>query len=606
MKDKTKEKLIKELAEMRQRIIELEAERKHAEQALRLHVKRLSTLNRLARSLSESSGLSTVAETGLDSFLETTNLCLGALYLIDETSGKLMLNTHRGITGEFAEAMSTIPLVASVTDQVAETGKVATITDILRDERVTGCAKLYLELQKIRCFVGVPLKSKGKNIGVVDAATEIPRDFSVEDIRLLEAFGALIGIAVERAQLIEKMSRISITDELTGLFNHPQFEEVLESEIYRSRRYGGPFSLVMVDLDGLKKHNEKFGQTSGDKVLKAFAQTLKAGLRKTDVACRYGNDKFSIILPVTDANRAKKVVECIRSIFSQMPEAEQTLGEQFLGLSAGIAEFPQVAVTADGLVCMAECALYYAKMRGGNRSALISDLEVQLTKEPYIERFREVYGIVEYVEARDPTTYGHSENVAITSELIGEALGLSLKELSDLRAAALLHDIGKVVMPDSILVKPCKLTEDEWQLMKTHSAKGAEIVGCIEGLENLTPIIRYHHERYDGTGYPDGLKGEEIPLGSRIISIADAYDTMISERPYSNAMPEERALNKLRQCAGTQFDPRLVNIFVFGVKIQDLLKKENLEDMKLLEDKLQFGLDKTNRHSQYTSTFNFN
>ncbi len=601
MKDKTKGQLIKELAEMRQRIIEQEAERKRVKKMLRLHTRELSTLNKLARSLSSSLGLSEVMKTGLDSFLEATDLHLGAMYLIDETSGKLLPVIHKGIAGEFAEAISRIPLGMSATGKVAETGKVVAITHTLRDERLNGCNKLYLESEKIRCFVSVPLKSRGKTIGVVDAGAKISRDFSVEDIRLLEALGSLIGIAIEHAQLIEKMSRISTTDELTGLFNRRHFDEVLEIEIYRSQRYGSSFSLVMGALDGFKKYNRKFGQTSGDRVLKAFAQTLKALLGKTAVACRYDNDEFSIILPATDANRANKVVERIRSTFSQMPEVEHVFG-----LSAGIAEFPQVATTADGLICMAECALYYAKMRGGNRSVLISDLETQLTKEPNMERLHEVYDMVEYVETRDPITYGHSENVAIISELIGKAMGLSTKELTDLRAAALLHDVGKVGIPDSILTKPCKLAEDEWELMKTHSEAGAKIVGCTEGLANLAPIIRHHHEWYDGTGYPDGLKREEIPLGARIISIADAHDTMTSERPYSEAMLQESALDELRRCAGTQFDPRLVDIFVFGVKIQAILQKRNLDEMKLLEAKRQLDSDETKKYIQDTGTFNFN
>jgi diguanylate cyclase (GGDEF)-like protein len=362
----------------------------------------------------------------------------------------------------------------------------------------------------------------------------------------------------------------------------------------------------MGSLDEFKKYNRKFGQTSGDSVLEAFAQILKAGLRKTDVACHYGNSEFFIILPATDADRARKVVERIRLKSSQMPEVEHAFREHVFGLSAGIVEFPQVATTADGLICMAECALYYAKMRGGNRSVLISDLETQLTKEPNMERLHEVYDMVEYVETRDPITYGHSENVAIISELIGKAMGLSTKELADLRAAALLHDVGKVGIPDSILTKPCKLTEDEWELMKTHSEAGAKIVGCTEGLANLAPIIRHHHEWYDGTGYPDGLKREEIPLGAGIISIADAYDTMTSERPYSKAMLQESALDELRRCAGTQFDPRLVDIFVFGVKIQAILQKRNLDEMKLLEAKRQLDSDKTKKYIQDTGTFNFN
>ena len=605
-KDKTKGQLTQELSEMRQLIIELETGRRQAEKALRLHMRELSTLNRLARSLGKSLELSAVVKSGLDSFLKATDLRLGVLYLIDEKSGKLLPVIHKGVTGEFVEAMSVIPLRVSITGKVAETGKVVTITDTLQDERAIGCTRLYLESAKIRCFASVPLKSRGKTVGVIDAGAGIPRDFSVEDVCLLETLGGLIGVAIEHAKLSEKMSRISVTDEQTGLFNRRHFDEVLGIEIYRHKRYGGPFSLVMTDIDGIREYNQKFGQTNGDGVMKAFTRTLRAGLRKTDVACCYANDGFSIILPATDANRAMMVVERIRTIFSQMPETKRAFREHVLGLSVGIAEFPQVAATADDLVCMAECALYYAKMWGGNRSVLISDLEMQITTDPDIERLHEVYDIAEYVEARDPTTYGHSENVAIISELIGKATGLSTRELADLRAAALMHDVGKVGIPDFILVKPCKLTEDEWKLMKTHSAKGAEIVGCIEGLANLVPVIRHHHEWYDGSGYPDGLKGEEIPLGARIISIADAYDTMTSERPYSEAMPQESALDELRRCAGTQFDPHLVDTFVFGVKIQALLKKRNLDDMKLLEANRQLGLDKTRECGQDESSFNIN
>jgi HD-GYP domain-containing protein (c-di-GMP phosphodiesterase class II) len=196
--------------------------------------------------------------------------------------------------------------------------------------------------------------------------------------------------------------------------------------------------------------------------------------------------------------------------------------------------------------------------------------------------------------------------VAIIAALIGKAAGLSTKELADLSTAALLHDIGKAVIPDSILVKPCLLDEREWEIMRTHPATGGKMVGNIERLANLAPVIRHHHEWYDGTGYPDGLKGEEIPLGARIVSIADAYDTMTSERPYSKAMSPEKALDELRQRAGTQFDSHLVNIFIFDVKIQGLLQKRNLDDMKLLEIKIPSGSGKTAKYRRGISILNFN
>jgi len=606
IKDKTKGQLINELVEMQQKISRLDAERNQAEKALGFHVRGLSSINKLAGLLNELSEPGAVAKTGLDGFLEAIDLHLGALYLVDETSGKLLPVIRKGITGELAQAMVRIPPGVSVTGTATETGGVITIKDMLRDERIDDRARLYLESEKIRCFVSVPLKSGAGTIGVIDAGAEIPRDFSDADMGLLETLGSLIGVAIERAHLVEKINRVSVTDELTGLFNRQQFDEVLKVEIYRSQRYGSPFSLVMADFDGFKEYNEKFGQTSGDSVIKALAQALKAGLRKSDVACCYGGDGFTIILPETVADRAMKVVERIRSKFSQILEAQHSSGEHGFGLSAGIAEFPQVATTADDIVCMAECALYYAKMRGGNTTVLLSDFEVQRARDDSIERLHEVYDIAEYVEARDPTTYGPSENIAIISELIGKATGLTAGELTDLRAAALLHDVGKVGVPDSILLKPCQLTKDEWRLMKTHSVAGAEIVGYVKGLANLAPIILHHHEWYDGTGYPDGLKGEEIPLGSRIISIADAYDTMTSERAYSKAMLQESALDELRQCAGTQFDPHLVDVFLFDVKIQALLQKRNLDDMKAREAKCQHGSDENIKYGQDLSTHNFN
>ena len=165
------------------------------------------------------------------------------------------------------------------------------------------------------------------------------------------------------------------------------------------------------------------------------------------------------------------------------------------------------------------------------------------------------------MDARDPYTYGHSKRVAAISELIGKAARLSQDELAQLRGAALLHDIGKVGVPDATLGKPSTLTEGEWEVIKQHSAEGARIVGHVKALAELVPIIKHHHEWCDGTGYPDGLKGERIPMGARIISIADAYDTMTTRRPYRDVISQEEALEELRRCSGTQFDPILVGVF---------------------------------------------
>ena len=369
----------------------------------------------------------------------------------------------------------------------------------------------------------------------------------------------------ERKRMEEKLIELSITDDLTGLYNRRRFYEVLNAEINRTQRYSGSFSLAMLDLDGFKEYNDRFGHTSGDAVLKSFANALQSTLRKTDTAFRYGGDEFTIIMPATDANRVKQIIERVRSKWPPMLEAQFTSLETPLGFSAGITQFPEDAETADGLVFLADTALYHAKRRGGYRATLVFDLETPSVGALSVATRDNVYALASTVDARDPHTYGHSQAIAALSETIGKAIGLSEKELADLRAASLLHDIGKAGIPDSILTKISALTEDEWRIIREHPIEGVRIVGTAKEMEALIPMIRHHHEWYDGTGYPVGLKGEEIPLGARIISVADAYDTMTTTRTYREVVSQQEALEELRRYAGTQFDPELVGAFCQAV-----------------------------------------
>jgi putative nucleotidyltransferase with HDIG domain len=179
----------------------------------------------------------------------------------------------------------------------------------------------------------------------------------------------------------------------------------------------------------------------------------------------------------------------------------------------------------------------------------------------------QIIALAATVDAKDPYTLTHSKGVAEIAETIGEAAGLSKKELSDIRSAALLHDIGKVGVPDAILTKPDNLSGDEMEIIRKHAAEGARIVGFVEELTPLVPLIRHHHERYDGTGYPDGLKGEAIPLGARILHIADAYDTMTTPRGYREVLSQKDALEELMWCSEKQFDPKLVEAFCRAIGV---------------------------------------
>ena len=533
-------------------------EHKLAEEALQQRNRELSALNTIAQSLSQSMRLDEVLQVALDRVLQTMNLPRGGIWLLDEDTGELDLAIHTGAGEEFTQTVRKLPLGVSITGKVAATGKTVVTTNLPEDERLAPGLKRVVELEKLRSLISVALQSKGKTLGVINLISYSHRCFARDDIELLETIGNEIAVAIENAQLFEKLSKLSITDELTGLYNRRHFYEVLETEMYRTERYGRSFSLIMLDLDGFKEYNDRFGHTNGDAVLRSLAQMLESALRKADMAFRYGGDEFAIILPATDADRAKKLMGRVRLKWLQMTKAQHFILETPLGFSAGIAQYPENAETADGLVFLADTALCHAKRRGGYACRLVSDLGILSPDVLHAATMDQVSALAATVDARDPYTYGHSRRVAAISETLGKAIGLSKRELADLHVTALLHDIGKVGIPDSILTKPGKPTEDEWELIKKHSAEGARIVGYVKGLSMLVPTVLHHHERYDGTGYPGGLKGEDIPLTARIISIADAYDTMSTPRLYRDVMSHDEALEELRRHSGTQFDPELV------------------------------------------------
>jgi diguanylate cyclase (GGDEF)-like protein len=374
--------------------------------------------------------------------------------------------------------------------------------------------------------------------------------------------GNVIAAGIDNIRLFDKTRELSLTDDLTGLYNRRYFFGVLYNEMHRAQRYGPSSSLVMLNLDHFKEYNEMFGHTAGDSALKALAQTLEEDLRKTDIAFRYGGDEFAIILPATKAEAAREVVDRIRLKWAEVSKAQYSSQDIVLGFSAGITQFPRDAETVDGLVLLAETAIHESRGVGGNKSTLASELGAVHTDVADTATIEQVYALAATVDARDPFAYGHWERIATISDMIGKAIKLSQDELDNLHAAALLHDIGKVGIPDSIITKPDKPTEHEWEIIRRHSAEGAGLIGNVKGLSELAPIIRHHHESYDGSGYPDGLKGEDIPLAARIISIADAYDTMTTLRPYRDVISHEEACEELRSCAGSQFDPELVEVFV--------------------------------------------
>ncbi|MCK5654342.1 MAG: diguanylate cyclase, partial [Dehalococcoidia bacterium] len=533
-------------------------ERKRAEEERLRSAKRVEALHAIAQAVSRSLDMDEMLKHALDRVCEVMDADIGGIMLFDSQAGELILKAHSGMSEDLIGLLGLTKLEEEEIKRAIEHKEPVLELDKVFSEANTARIAAAMEKERLQAYITVPLWSRGVPLGSLVVADHRERQFSAEEIDLLKAIGNEIAVGIENAILLERTRELSITDELTGLYNRRHFYETLESEVQRTLRYGRSFSLAMLDLDGFKEYNDRFGHASGDGVLQSFAQTLKASLRKSDISFRYGGDEFTVILPATDTNRAKQIIDRTRAKWLQTIESQYPAVETPLGFSAGIAQFPEDAETGDGLVFLADSALYFAKREGGYRAVLVSDLSTIPPDVLTTATLDQVYALAATVDARDPFTYGHSGRVADITQRIGKDIGLAERELADLYAASLLHDVGKVGVPDAILTKPDALTKEEWEIIKKHSAEGARIVGYARELVALVPMIRHHHEFYDGTGHPNGLKGEEIPLGARIISVADAYDTMTTTRTYREVVSQQEALEELRRYAGTQFDPELV------------------------------------------------
>lgn len=536
-------------------------ERKRVEQEVERYARRVHALYTVGQAASRSLDIDKLLTQSLKATLDVMNTDVGGIYISDLQAGTLTLKAHSGLSQDCIGSIGLmnldeeeIRLAMECHQPVLELEKVFTKTNL---DTVTAAMKK----DGLQAYVTVPLWSRGTPLGSLVIADRHEHQFSPDELDLLSAIGTEIAVGIENALLLQRTKELSLTDELTGLYNRRHFYETLESELYRTLRDGRPFSLVMLDLDGFKQYNDRFGHSLGDSILQSFAQSLRSTLRKSDTSFRYGGDEFALILAATDANRAKQVIERIRAKWLKNPESHHPTLETPLGFSAGIAQFPENAETADALVFLADSALYYAKREGGYRATLVSDLTAVKSDILSTATLDQVYALAATVDARDPYTYGHSARVADIAQTLAKAMGLPEKELADLYASSLLHDVGKVGIPDAVLTKPDLLTAEEWEITKKHSAEGARIVGYVKGLAALVPVILHHHEWYDGTGYPDGQKGEEILLAARIIILIDAYDTMTTSRPYREVVSHQEACEEIKRQSGIQFDPELVEAF---------------------------------------------
>ena len=438
----------------------------------------------------------------------------------------------------------------------------------------------------------LPLISVNKCIGV----------FIIEDAnarqsaKLYSLIAKQIALVIHNYELVEKSDEYINTDALTLLYNHRGFQEILTNEISRTEINKQPMSIIMMDINNITKINRDFGHVKGDEVIKVVAEKVRQNCREGDIAGRYGGDEIAIILPNTSASQAKYVAEFITDSLSCCFIDE--IGP--IKVSVGVATYPDCTQDKEQLLVLAEQAMYISQAKGykDGMSAIISSSDFNFWDDVALKSYAEVISkrhsqlginfeeeliskfhddhnlsdtrtwevatsLAGAIDAKDPYTKGHSASVSRFSEALARAINLPEKEVARITLGALLHDVGKIGIPETVLKKEGPLSDEEWAIMKEHPVIGAEkVLQPNPNLRDLVPIVRYHHERIDGKGYPDGLSNGDIPLAAKIVAIADTYHALISDRPYRKGMNIEKALSILEDGAGTQWDENLVRTFI--------------------------------------------
>jgi len=381
----------------------------------------------------------------------------------------------------------------------------------------------------------------------------------------------LVGglMEVER-QTQQELQRLADYDQLTGLYNHRYLQENLGERIRKAAKGNLPLSLVLFDIDQFKYFNTVYGYAKGDQILAALGRLLQKEGGKSSCAARYGGDEFALVLPGKGKGGAAETA--CRLKVKLMEEATRTLvGREGrppfkpFTLSIGLAAYPADGDDALALIRAAENDLFRAKYSRDKNylyHSIISEISTMKVKEA----FPTLQVLVALINIKDRYTFGHSERVMSYALALGEKLSLSQQEKENLRYGAYLHDLGKIEVDSAILTKKGPLTPDEREAMENHTVWGAEMVKPLVFFQEISQILRSHHENYDGSGYPDGLRGEQIPLPARIVRLADSFDAMTTDRPYRQALSLEEAAGELLRYSGTCYDPALVPPFLEAVR----------------------------------------
>jgi diguanylate cyclase (GGDEF)-like protein/putative nucleotidyltransferase with HDIG domain len=582
--------------------------------------RRLSLFNNISRNiittLNPDEMLAKIAEE-LEQVLDYSHMGIG---LLDYSAKEIVIQAEAGQRkGALGRRLG---LDGNVVGRVARTGQMAIVS--YDAQRSTG----EPVLEGSDSAIALPIVYADQLHGVLYVETVKTSEFPQEEVLFLGTLADLISGALHNAMAFQRAQEQAITDGLTGLKTHRFFMEALSAEWKRSTRAGRSFSLVLMDLDRFKFVNDFYGHLDGDLVLQRVSHILEANCRRSDVVARYGGDEFVILMPETDFAQSHQLAAKLRSWICSDPVLREknvtssfgvatfplngstpqeliqvadasmylskhqggnavSTADQFntndtkqwkrdvLDAYLGVTLKRLFTTGPDAFVEIYNRIEQFARSFSETESAAknrstneISEPSGEITFEPLPPIVMDTLtSLALAVDAKDQFTQGHSHKVSSYAVLIAEAAGLSGPEIEEIRLGGMLHDVGKVGIMESILNKNGPLNPDEWEAMKRHVEYGAKLLEPLRGTERVREMVIHHHEFFDGTGYPEGLAGDQIPIGARIIAIADAYDTITSDRTYKKARSPEEAFLELDRCGNAQFDPELVRIFISRLRV---------------------------------------
>lgn len=516
-------------------------------------------------------------------FVNKLNASYTALGLINEQSGSIEIR----LLDKSLNVYSMKVFLNSVDNEIVKTIK-------------TGEASFYdnSEFLKLPSFTNFPSLIIPVRICEKNVCVAIVSDYNLQNhVNLYKLAAANLGLLIHSTDLADRANQRSYVDALTNLYSHRRFHELLSQELSIAEKNKTKVSIAIFDINDMGQINREFGHSKGDEVIRTIANKIHESIKKQDIAARYGGDKISVILKNMSAEEAKYMAEYLSYSLSCCQVDDIGYINK---VSVGISTYPDDSKDKEKLLILAEQAVLVSKTRGysNGRSTIVSAQDYDFWEdtalnsfatvmakrhsqlginfeEALVEQFQSeniisqnhlieiVTSLASAIDAKDKYTKDHSSSVSRYSVALAKAINLPDKEVERIKLGSLLHDIGKIGIPEDVLNKPSKLTDEEFNIIKQHPMIAVKkILEPNPILNDLIPIVKYHHEQWNGKGYPCGIKGEEIPLAARIVAIADTYHALISDRPYRKGMSVEKACKILEQGAGIQWDKELIRQFI--------------------------------------------